>query len=766
MRLLVVCAALVGTSVAGPALGATLIQMPEGGRPVPVAYDGVVCGPLPAGWGLEADRRSVRPPPEGSESSRVIDVKLAREPSGCAKTKNAITLAATGRWPELDAAGIVFAPDEGRVELRGKRLKGVQILWEAGGKAGQDNCLDPKVVDKVEQCTVPVTRGLPVDATLRWLPAGARFGKEIASYDVEGRPVDPDLFLLRPARTIVNGLFPTGAGTLDISQGTGRIPLLHPRAIASVDCGVSVCELGEGGIIVRGVPAPATSVTVRLRLAPRMFVDKGTGSPEVSHTQTFPLVHCPLTVISGPPLRDADDSQVLVRMDRRCGSPARVRWMVSGEPADVVRTATVNDAPVVQLRAGRIVRDTVTITAFNAGSDAGIVGSVTAKTAPAPRPRATLELPGHGRVEFIPTNREAVLTVGGAGERAKLVPLGVDGVYGIRTDNGRYLVRGDESASGFVSLRFGYRIEGLPAEFAGADLAIISEQVQRAVREASVPAAFGGDQRAGDPLAELLCADDKGEPWRLPPGKHVRIPFDQRDTCRVIIHQERLRSEDGLQEIVLEIDVTRVDGARRSESERLVLRPGGEPRVFWLREPTAQFDRIVVRLSHVIDESRYVISPTARKALPSVQWSATVEGGWARLYATVAIPAGLYRMNEPTGQLTLNFGVLSRITSLDRSGKEGLVGAELGLMGVGLIQRQGGVPSYPATLAAVAGLGVRVPLGQGAAVGVHVWGAYEFRRAYYYDLAVPTDPQSGRRASHWAFIFGPSISIGNVGFNL
>jgi hypothetical protein len=40
----------------------------------------------------------------------------------------------------------------------------------------------------------------------------------------------------------------------------------------------------------------------------------------------------------------------------------------------------------------------------------------------------------------------------------------------------------------------------------------------------------------------------------------------------------------------------------------------------------------------------------------------------------VAIPAGLYRINQPNGQLTLNFGVLSRLTWLDRHGKEGLLG--------------------------------------------------------------------------------------------
>ena len=189
-----------------------------------------------------------------------------------------------------------------------------------------------------------------------------------------------------------------------------------------------------------------------------------------------------------------------------------------------------------------------------------------------------------------------------------------------------------------------------------------------------------------------------------------------------------------------------------------------------LKGGTEQFDRLLVRVSHVLDETRYALSPTSRQGLPSIQWPLAIEGGRLRLYATAAIPAGLYRINKPTGQLTLNFGVLSRLTWLDDRGKEGLLGAELGLMGMGLIQRPGAI-DYPPTIGAVAGLGIRVPLGGGAAVGVHVWGAYEFRDGFDYKLDTRDSRTceagaSCRRAPRLAFIFGPSISIGNVGTNL
>jgi hypothetical protein len=366
----------------------------------------------------------------------------------------------------------------------------------------------------------------------------------------------------------------------------------------------------------------------------------------------------------------------------------------------------------------------------------------------------------------VPTNRAATLAVSGGGDHAVLVPLSVEGDYTATPAPGgkNYLVRGERGVTGFVSLRFGYRPAGLPPELAGTDTAIITEQVNRALREASVPAPFSTSAHGDEPLVELVCADKQGNPGRLAPGAQNLIPYAQRGSCRVIIHRERLDPEDGMQEIVLDVDVTSAEGMPRSSAglhERMVLRPGGETQIVPLRGGLQQFDRMVVRVSLVIDETRYTLGPLARSGIPSVQWTATVEGGRARLYATVDIPAGLYRLNSPSGQLTLYFGVLSRIVALNRQGKESLVGLELGLMGMGLIQPPS-ESQYPRTLGILGGLGVRVPLGGGvAAVSVHLWGVYELRARY-----TPTGKPPGSDVSHFGLVFGPSISIGNVGANL
>jgi hypothetical protein len=235
----------------------------------------------------------------------------------------------------------------------------------------------------------------------------------------------------------------------------------------------------------------------------------------------------------------------------------------------------------------------------------------------------------------------------------------------------------------------------------------------------------------------------------------------------VVIHQERVSPEDGQQQVVLEIEVTKASGGKRSDAsvnEHMVLRPGGEPRIFFLKGITEQFDQIEVRLSHVVDETRYVMDTSGKQEPPSVQWAATIEGGHVRLYVSLNVPAGLYRINEPAASMTLNFGVLGRLTWLNRQGKEGLLGLETGVLGASLIPQQyiNTLP-FPPTLVTLLGIGLRVEVGQGAAVGVHLWGAYEFRGAYQY---TPSNGGPTRDATHWSLLFGPSISIGNIGTNL
>jgi hypothetical protein len=62
-------------------------------------------------------------------------------------------------------------------------------------------------------------------------------------------------------------------------------------------------------------------------------------------------------------------------------------------------------------------------------------------------------------------------------------------------------------------------------------------------------------------------------------------------------------------------------------------------------------------------------------------------------------------------------------------------------------------------------LGARGEVTQ-SSVNLHAWIAREFRKDACTDSTMSPATSSCQLASHWSFIFGPSISIGNIGTNL
>ena len=663
---------------------------------------------------------------------------------------------------EIDPGSVALYPDQGRIELEGAHLAGLRLRWESGHTSGIDACIDATPAGKHERCAFSVPRTLLPDARFAWAPALAP--GTVASLTDQTAGFSP----LRPARVVVDRIFPAAATTVDLSGGVGRIPLAHPEAVAAIDCAQARCELDESAVQVRAISAAVTGLTMHVHLSPHYFVLRN-DTADNTFTQTIAVLHCPAEIVSGVPLRRADATNVLIRLAGRCGGdPRELHWTANGEPAAVIRTAKEGDSLLVLLSVGDLEDATLTLTASRPEADGSVVAVAHTATRAIPLPRATLEIAGHGLIDFIPTNRDAEVHVAPVGNHAHLVPLPEEGAYRVITDANGSRVRGENGVGGFVALRFGYRVDGLPAPFASTDLATLSESLQRPIREASIPAPIGPSALGPDPLVELLCTDDRGNSQRIQPGKRTSIPFARRDSCRVVIHRERFNPEDGTQDLTVDVDVTKLDDNPRSDahvSERMVLRPSPESRIFWIRGVKAQFDRVTVRIAHVADDARYVGASETRTSLPAVQWTLVVGEGHVRFYATAAIPTGLFHITAPSGILTLNFGVLSRLTWLDQQGHEGLVGLELGAMGISLATTANAVVPPP-TLAVLGGVGVSIPIGNRgeatqAAVNLHAWVAYELRGDYTY-----TSGTSTLTASHWSLLFGPSITIGNIGTNL
>src|SRR5262249_54144372 len=158
--------------------------------------------------------------------ARTLEVKIADTAAGCAASKQTITLVALGPWPEIDPAGITLWPDDGRIELRGQRLKGVQVAWTADGKQGSDACLDAPAA-KAQSCAIPIKPGLAADAQLAWLPPYGRFGADVTTFDALGNRIDGDGIRIKPARVVLTRPLVQTAG-VDVTSGA-RVALAHPE---------------------------------------------------------------------------------------------------------------------------------------------------------------------------------------------------------------------------------------------------------------------------------------------------------------------------------------------------------------------------------------------------------------------------------------------------------------------------------------------------------------------------------------------------------
>jgi hypothetical protein len=100
------------------------------------------------------------------------------------------------------------------------------------------------------------------------------------------------------------------------------------------------------------------------------------------------------------------------------------------------------------------------------------------------------------------------------------------------------------------------------------------------------------------------------------------------------------------------------------------------------------------------------------------------------------------------------------LTWLDSEGHGGFLGLEGGVMGVGLANDVGPSGQSLTQVATVWGAGLSVPIANRSlatetSINLHAWGEYEISRAIGNEPGNPL-----------GFVFGPSISIGNVGTNL
>ncbi len=741
-------------------------QAPVGGKAIVLGEGRVACPGTSGDWTIEQEGHAVRPPTTEDAVGKAVALNTAATVAACSAATTTLTLVATARWPTIDPGATNVFVDDARVEIAGRGLKGATVQWRVGDRTGADRCVQPQADPAGEKCAISVGRGLPADPTapdLEWRPAGARTESDVVTWDSAGRRVSSDERTLHPARVIVSSLVPTDV-SIDLAGGTAsRIPLVHPEAVVGADCGAASCQVSGNMIVVGGVASVSGTLPVRLRLAPRVVLQRG-DTFDATPVVPVPVLPCAMSIASGDALRAVDASRAVVRVDARCAGEARtLRWFSAGRALDVLAAVDSGGATYLLLGVGRVEGDELVVTASR--GDGSLVGQARVHARTLPPPRASLVLDGGPSIDFVPTNRPAIARwtrTQGAGE---LVLLPLEGVYDVTTRSEATMVQGQSGAGGFVAFRFAWRVPTLPGALAADDLAIIADPVERPMHEANVPAPLGASAMSSTPLIELLCGSGK-DLRKVTPGASAHVPFEERAACRLVFHSERLAPADGAQTLQLDVDVTRVDGTSRPEahvSQTMVLRAGTQPRIAWIKGVIGSFDHVTVRVSHAFDESSYISNAELRTGEPSVQWSVIVGTGRFRLYATTAIPTGLFRVSDRahSGILTLNLGVVMRATWLDGDGHEGVIGLEAGVMAEGLANDVDTTGHSLTQVATVSGLGISVPIANQSlatetSINLHAWFEYEISRAFSFN----------ELGSPFGFVFGPSISIGNIGTNL
>lgn len=748
---------LVGTSVAR----AELIQVPIGSRAVSLGEGRVACEANLGGWGIDLHGKLAKPPAEESAIGQSIDLHVAANAAACADGDLRVTLVATDKYPVIDLSTVVFSPDEGRIDAEGARLLGVAIAWKSGDRTGFDTCRDVYTEQGVEHCSWGVAKGAsadPAETTFEWVPRGGRAEPSSAWYDLSGRRVPTESFKLLASRITLTRLVPTDAA-VDLATGQGEIPLVHPEAVGSADCGQLSCEMAGGKLIVRGASSLVNNIDVKLRLVPHVFMLRK-DQLDTTVAVKLPVMHCPMTFASGMPIRNNDDAKVILKLDGRCAKDVNnLRFVMRDTPLKVLQLLSERDSTYVLLAIGRVGGDTLSISAFRGESEGIAVSVAFTQLRSAPQVRASLALPDQPNLSFIPNNRWATVHVSPAGEHQYFSLLPIEGVYMVQEQHASpALVRAELHAAGLTVLRFGVRSDRVPAGLDHVDLAVVEDPLQRGTGEANVPASIEGTPD-DPPLVEFFCGGGSVPLQKIEIGVTAYLNYDLRDTCRVIFHRERLSKESGTQKLNFEVDVLKPDGTARGEAhigEVVTMRAGNEPRYAWIRGITDPFDRVRIRVSHVADEDHYIGATELKTGSPAAQWAAVLGAGRLRLYGTSTIPTGLYRFGEndkTSGVLSLNFGVISRLALLDKEGKEFPLALETGVLVFGISNSYASDGANLRQVGVVAGVGFAVPIANRsqvsqASINVHAWFEANVMR---------------KAEERFAFVFGPSISIGNVG---
>jgi hypothetical protein len=172
-----------------------------------------------------------------------------------------------------------------------------------------------------EACAFAIPHNLPADPlaiSVSVFPSGTRIGTDadVSFFDAGGRRLAEDGYLVRPSEIDVTRLVPEDA-SVDVSQGSGRVPLRHPEAVSSVTCIDASCALDGRDLLVRSERGADEKLEIHMQLRPHVVL-RGLAATESAPVVTIPLQRCPVSIASSALIGLADDSHVAVRIEGSC----------------------------------------------------------------------------------------------------------------------------------------------------------------------------------------------------------------------------------------------------------------------------------------------------------------------------------------------------------------------------------------------------------------------------------------------------------------
>ena len=668
----------------------------------------------------------------------------------------------------------VLHPDDGDLELVDRGLSRAVVWWRMGGgdwagdvctetsaEAGGGNTCELSVGRELARAAL-VAGGLEV---LRLPPGAPRASPgdrvpevwlRATTAGVDGGQATMDQLRVPDLRFVVQSPL-VRSPSVEAWRDIVHVPLSLPGVAVAASCRPGLCWLTDEGVVDLVPPPTGDSVQITLKLKDRVLARQG-DALSTTAVETLPVARCELRPLTMRVLGGTSDHLVSLILGDRCptdlsdlaaeSSPASGAWIERVAP----------EQHRVDVRLGTVPRriDALELRLVRA-STRGIVGLVRLGVRSNFSPTTVrLTDPELGELAVIPTNRSVRVTW--ASDDALVAngiePVGVPGYYSLEHHADGVTIRGEARTAGSIALRFGYRTPS--TGHSGELLTTFDSDLRFAVRPVNVPVSLSPDPGRLSKLAIVVCRDDAGLEKEIAPGELVSMPFSSRNSCRLKLDRSVLGLADGVQRIRVALSVSKPDGGSRDGgfSRVLVVSSSHDPLSISLASTGAMraFDHLTVRLSHDDQPGHYLVDGEA-SSLPARTWQIVFGDQHLRLYGSATVPTGLYRVTSAADAGTLQFsaGALARLVVLGKEGKEFPFDLEFGVLGTNLSNRP--------NVSIVAGAGLTVPIlnpqeiGQ-AAVGIHLWVEY-----------APTRP-GDTFADHLAFIFGPSLSLGDFGTNL